>query len=247
MFNCRLAPDFVVPAVRLLYSDGEAKRSVSHSMRLGIGDVALIDRKVASAAFEDMLKAFSLPGLAADADVELRLLPGRAAPLPTRGDALSGDCIDVDAALWSLLKFYEKGIRYEALRRKVADRLLLSAWARTHSAAAAKNPQVPMLDLQGPPHNDDARGAVAQARSDGAADAGRAPCSREASLRQRPRAATENCRSCPQQALPAIRLSKSQCSPGSSPRSSFSPRNRLQEAIVNDVAFNSDPLSSRSL
>jgi len=182
MFNAKLMEDFVNRALLLLYgADEEAdatrtisKRTISRRMRLVAGAAAVVERRIAVHAFAEMLGGFDMPGLLDESkDALLALLDGVADQEPSRrafapgadATAVSKDCVDVDAALWGLLRLYERGVKFEQLRIKVAERFL-AAWVRKRGRprgeplAPAEKPQAPKLPLldfarQGPPRDAD--------------------------------------------------------------------------------------------
>ncbi|KAJ1449066.1 hypothetical protein M885DRAFT_590612 [Pelagophyceae sp. CCMP2097] len=263
MFNGRLAPDFVLPALLMLYG-ADANRNLSRKMRLVGGNAAVVERKATVDAFAEMLGAFAMPGLVDESESALldqtKVEPSKLAFAAGAGAELHAgkDCVDVDAALWGLLRLYERGVRYEGLRRRVKARIL-AVWLRKHSrldapasdgapprdgapasgASAEKQRLVPKLDLarQGPPRESgDARG------DDDAAGTERAPASVEAAAvgaaehAVRQRAATTPRAAGTPRATPRAAAKRGRPSPRR--HHEPSPRRHLQEAIATDQNLN---------
>jgi hypothetical protein len=248
MFNSRLAPDFILPALLMLYGE-DANRNISRKMRLVAGNAAVVERKVAVDAFSEMLGDFDMPGLVQESEGALldrmKVEPSKLA-FAAGADAESHagkDCVDVDAALWGLLRLFERGVRYEGLRRRVKARVL-ACWLKKHcrpapasaktpasaaapasaGANAEKQPLVPKLDLlrQGPPRE----GALGD---DVSSSTERAPATVEAAecalALQRP-ASTPRAPGTPR------------ATPRTAAKRRLSPRRQLQQAIATDLDLN---------
>ncbi|KAJ1451990.1 hypothetical protein M885DRAFT_569220 [Pelagophyceae sp. CCMP2097] len=127
-YNARLMPSFVAEVLRKLF-DGDVHR-LSKCMQPDANQTTRVPFKAFHEAAISVIDKFEEP----------RLLLGLEAALKSaKAEGPRGDWVDLDAALWLLLPFYERGDAYTASRRVNAARIAskwVHKWRRRKLAEA---------------------------------------------------------------------------------------------------------------